>query len=90
MPVTMKPSSVLVALAALYCACFQPSCAREDVNFDFAWRFRIGDAEGAGHCPANVFSNKSGVQCSGLNSNGEHDSFMGLIAPGRSCMMTPS
>ena len=44
--------------------------AREDVNFDFAWRFALGDMGTAVHCSADAFpQNLSMVECLGLRSN---------------------
>ncbi|XP_062504714.1 beta-galactosidase BoGH2A-like [Corticium candelabrum] len=43
---------------------------REDINFDFAWRFHLGDVPGGNECPVNSFSkNLSGVECRGLKKD---------------------
>ena len=42
------------------------SAPRERINFDFAWRFHLGDPSNA-KCPPNIFpKNLTGIQCKGL------------------------
>ena len=42
------------------------SAPRERINFDFAWRFHLGDPSNA-ECPPNAFPRKpTGIQCKGL------------------------
>ena len=41
---------------------------RETINFDFAWRFHLGDLSPAATCPPNAFpKNLTGQRCSGLH-----------------------
>ena len=46
------------------------SSSRETINFDFAWRFQLGDEGSIVQCPESSFPrNLSTVQCHGLKSN---------------------
>lgn len=53
---------------------------RESVNFDFGWRFLLGEPGGV-TCPPNSFpKNLSGVECMGLQHAGEGDPSAELCA----------
>ena len=68
----MKLQSFSFILAALLNAAYGiPSVLqqREDINFDFGWRFSLG-TKSAGHCDASAFlRNLSNVECMGLSKN---------------------
>lgn len=65
--------AVILILSAICLASADYSASegpREDINFDFAWRFHLGDISGDYKCPTHAFpKNLSNVECRGLKKD---------------------